>query len=377
MAGLSSPMARAGLAEARLTVVSGVGGKLPAAFLVEQGGRRILLDLGEGPEPGVLPDLSAVGPVDAICLSHAHIDHAGALHLRELLGDPPVYATDATWDEIPASVVPSGGRRLLPLQGQTAVAGIKVGTGRCGHAPGGVWMHLGLGNGLLYTGDWSIESILFPFDMPPPAATLITDASYGDRDESLSDQVRALVEAARKGAVLPVPSGGRGPEMALRLGDLGLPVRLCPVVHAETLRLARDRSGLIDPSSRRALAELAARAAVTADDVSPQDVVIATQANAEAGLAADLLGRRDEGFRFVFSSHVPAGTPAHDALKAGQGQWMPWNVHPRLSDNLDLIADLGATQVIPAFVEPDRSVVFADRSPVPLIWGASIDLWTA
>ncbi len=38
---------------ASLTVVSGVGGKLPAAFLLEIQGYRLLWDLGAGPEPGV------------------------------------------------------------------------------------------------------------------------------------------------------------------------------------------------------------------------------------------------------------------------------------------------------------------------------------
>ena len=40
---------------ASLTVISGVGGKLPAAFLVEMEGYRLLWDLGAGPQPGVRP----------------------------------------------------------------------------------------------------------------------------------------------------------------------------------------------------------------------------------------------------------------------------------------------------------------------------------
>ena len=40
-----------------LRLISGVGAKGPACFVVETGGKRIMLDLGEGPPPGFLPDV--------------------------------------------------------------------------------------------------------------------------------------------------------------------------------------------------------------------------------------------------------------------------------------------------------------------------------
>ena len=43
--------------------------------------------------------------------------------------------------------------------------------GSNGHAPGGVWLHLGIGGGLLYMGDCSVESSLYAFDPPPPATS--------------------------------------------------------------------------------------------------------------------------------------------------------------------------------------------------------------
>ena len=64
---------------ASLTVISGVGGKLPAAFLLEIEGYRLLWDLGAGPEPGVRPAVDAIGQVDALCLTHSHVDHAASL----------------------------------------------------------------------------------------------------------------------------------------------------------------------------------------------------------------------------------------------------------------------------------------------------------
>ena len=87
---------------ARLIAVSGLGPKEPAAFVVETNGQRLLLDCGEGPEPGRLPDVDAIGRIDAIILSHGHNDHAGALRLRDRIGSPPVYATEPVIMRLPA-----------------------------------------------------------------------------------------------------------------------------------------------------------------------------------------------------------------------------------------------------------------------------------
>ncbi|WP_144378440.1 MBL fold metallo-hydrolase [Mesorhizobium amorphae] len=338
---------------AKLTVVSGQDGKLPAAFLLEMHGCRILLDLGEGPQPGVKPDLSQVGPVDAICLSHAHIDHVGSLDLAAQLGNPPVYATGRTFSQISGAVVPPERRVQLPVSGKAEIAGLPVTVGRNGHAPGGIWVHFAGCGGVLYMGDWSAESLLLPFDEPPAAGCLITDASYGDFDEALSSQVGAIADFAAPGAVLCVPAGGRGPEMMLALSRLGLKAIACPVVRQEMQSLASDEEGIISAESRAGIAELL-RSMPPADEWSADKVIVATEANAETGLAAQLLLRRSEGFRFLFSGHVPAQTPAWDMLQCGEARWLRWNVHPRWQDTMDLVTRTGAGKVVAAFVRPEE-----------------------
>src|ERR1700678_4562728 len=134
------------MAKASLRLVSGVGKKGPACFLIEAGGRRFLLDLGEGPPPGALPDLDGIGRIDALILSHGHRDHVGGLPLLAKLGNPPVYATDVVARALPQGMTV----KSLPVGGTADVLGIVVSTGRNGHAPGGIWLHFAINDGFLY-----------------------------------------------------------------------------------------------------------------------------------------------------------------------------------------------------------------------------------
>jgi Cft2 family RNA processing exonuclease len=198
-----------------LRLVSGVGKKGPACFVIEAVGKRLVLDLGEGPPPGCLPDVSAIAPADALVLSHGHKDHVGGLSLLAKLGNPPVYAT-----EIVAGALPKGiGARTLPIRGTAEVLGIAVETGRNGHAPGGVWLNFAIGKGFLYTGDYSVESVLYAYDPPiKPVGTVLIDCSYGDYQGQLAACWNELASHLGKGPLLlPVPANGRGPEIALEL----------------------------------------------------------------------------------------------------------------------------------------------------------------
>ena len=65
-----------------LRIISGVGAKGPACFLLEAQGKRLMLDLGYGPQPGLWPNVDDVGRVDALLLTHSHKDHIGGLSLH-------------------------------------------------------------------------------------------------------------------------------------------------------------------------------------------------------------------------------------------------------------------------------------------------------
>ncbi|MBL3577665.1 MBL fold metallo-hydrolase [Rhodovulum sulfidophilum] len=334
---------------ARLTAISGLGRKSAAIFLIEMSGRRVLFDLGDGLEPGDRPDLTGIGRVDAVVLSHAHEDHAGALDRLDEVGDPPVLATARTLGFLPERLR-AGRARVLPERGRVDLMGLDLTLGRAGHAPGGVWLHVATpAGGLLYTGDICPEAPRLPVDPLPEAATLVLDASYGDREGRLADQIAAMARAAAAGAVLCCPAAGRGADMVAALAGAGLCVATDAVIGREVAAATGTLPEIVDAATAR-----------------PDRAIVCVSSNAERGLAAELLGR--EGFRFVFSSHVPDGTPARRMLDAGQALWLPWNVHPTLPDLLALVRTTGARRVLPAFLD----IATAPR----LAEGLGARLWT-
>lgn len=333
---------------AKLTAISGLGGKSPACFLVETGGVRLLLDLGYGPDPGQWPDVEGVGRVDALLLSHGHRDHAGGLKLAPQVGNPPLFATSAVLDRL--------GRNHegtpLPLRGDAEVCGVRVRTGRNGHAPGGVWMHLDIGDGLLYTGDYGVESPIYAFDTPPVAATVVLDGTYGDYSDSIEECTAELAPVFDGGAaLLPVPPDGRGPELAYRVAEsTGILPCIGADLRASLARMAAAERDSLRPGVADALARIARDSPpITA----PQGVLFAGRADASEGEAASLAARweRNAAPEIVFTGYFPFESPAHRLVGSRRARYIRWNSHPRLSDNVALARAVKARTVMPAFGE--------------------------
>ena len=331
---------------ATLTAISGLGAKGPACFLVEADGARVLLDLGYGPQPGLWPDVSHVGPIDALLLSHGHRDHAGALSLLPRIGNPPVYATDIVRRRLPEGVASV----TLPLQGTREICGMKVATGRNGHAPGGICLHIGVGEGLLYTGDISVESAVYAYDRPRPAGTLLIDASYGTYDVALDDALHDFDDIFDAGPVLlPVPPAGRAPDIALHVARTGrgLP-HIDDAVRSALSDLAGDSRECVRPDVADEIAAIAKEAPRLED---ARGVMLAGVADATTGDAARLVGRWEGEATptIVFTGYIPPDTPADRLTRSGRARYMRWNVHPRLGDCVDLVRQTAAHTVLPAF----------------------------
>jgi Cft2 family RNA processing exonuclease len=342
-----------------LRLISGVGKKGPACFAIEAQGKRLVLDFGEGPPPGLLPDIARAAPADALILSHGHKDHIGGLSLLPSLGNPPVYATEIVARSLPGEIK----TRTVPIRGTTEVLGIALETGRDGHAPGGVWLHFGIGDGLLYTGDYSAESPLYAYDAPTQeAATALIDCSYGDYDRALAACWSEFAAHLGKGPLLlPVPANGRGPEIALELMRHGFRDIFIDDAMQKALRQLGDGAGI---SLQEGLAEEIRRLAeVTRPIDSARGVMLAASADGASGATAHLLPEfeRTPEVGVLFTGYINPNTPAERLAQTGRAQRMRWNVHPRLSDTLALARAVRPRTIIPAF---------CDRTLLPALAGA-------
>lgn len=206
--------------------------------------------------------------VNAIVLSHAHIDHSGRLPLLARYGfDRPVYATPATRDlcaimladsahiqEKDAEFLARRGKSFAsPLYDQRDVArlmgrmssvpyhvpfdvapGIRATFVDAGHILGSASVVLdcvenGVSRRLVFSGDvgrWGLPIIRDP-EPPQGADVVIMESTYGDRDHpsvaQLPDQLGAIVrEAAAKGGrvIIPAFAVGRTQELLYDLHKL-------------------------------------------------------------------------------------------------------------------------------------------------------------
>jgi len=348
-----------GSMSARLIAVSGLGPKEPAAFVVEAEKRRLLLDCGEGPERGRRPDFDVIGRIDAIVLTHGHKDHAGALEFRDAIGAPPVYATAPVLERLNNIE-----GRDIPIRGTTEVLGIGIETGRNGHAPGGVWLRLAAGDGLLYMADHSAESPLYAFDLPPPTPTVIIDASYGDADETLDCQRQTLAGIVSAGPVLlPVPPDGRGPDIAMFLHEGGFEIAIDREVRSVATMLIRSARASARPESLARLERLINDARMLDENAPARGAMVAHGASGDIGVAGALI-RRWQSERhptILFTGHLAADSTGKKLVESGRARFQRWNVHPGFSENLRLIERLAPKRVIPAFGDPKYLSVWRAR----------------
>lgn len=340
----------------RLTALGGFDAKGPASFLLEIGGRRLLLDLGRGPDAGRRPRLDGAGPIDAVLISHGHADHVGSLDLLERIGRPPVHAT--------APVRALAQDRLLaesadlPRSGE--IAGIAVETGPTAHAPGSVWMRIGGPGGLVYSGDFSGASALFPAQPMAPAAAMVVDCSYGLRAETLAAQRAALLAAIGDGpCLLPAPAEGRGLELALACLDAGRAVAICPATRAAARGLLGQAGCWLAPDARPALERLLQGAGDLHEDSALDRAMIAAGANCGSGLSARLGPRAlAAGVPVILTGHLSEGSPARDWVDQGRARRMGWNVHPDRAALGAALAQVAPAAALAAFAaRADRRAV--------------------
>lgn len=328
----------------QVDILSGLGQKSSAAIRVRHRGKTLLLDAGGPLHPGEQCDwVHETGPLDAILISHDHPDHIGSV--SKLPWDTPLYCTAEVADALPT------GRtwRPLPRRGTSVIEGINVTTGRAGHSYGGVWLHLGVGDGLFYSGDASFESLVFPFDPPPPAGTLLLDASYGLYDTEQAKCRKALLEQLVRPSVLPLPLSGRAIELAVWLSLLEEDQFIDWTMDAHCWHMIRHwvrrDSDAFQPGVLALLRRLVDRS-------WPE--------RARIMLVAD---QNDDYRDWPEHQLLHTGylTPERrERVSSGLELWRRWNVHLRASDLVQLRNTLGARQLVPLFTSLSQNTVWYD-----------------
>ncbi len=241
----------------RSIVILGSGREVGrAAIAVKKNGRLLLMDYGtnfDEEDKPIFPGHVRPRDLDALVLTHSHLDHIGAAPSLYVSIQPPVYATPLTLDVsrlLLYDMIKLNGP-FLPfdevsvedmLKTARAVGyGEEVEAGEFtfkllynGHIPGSAAVHVEVNNHrILYTSDSNnIETKL----MSPAlldgaeADTLIIESTYGatnhpDRRDTEERFYQSVLEVVRKGGVVLVPSFSvsRGQEIMSILAERDFP----------------------------------------------------------------------------------------------------------------------------------------------------------
>ncbi|MEM0253950.1 MAG: beta-CASP ribonuclease aCPSF1 [Candidatus Bathyarchaeia archaeon] len=254
------------IGDIRITALGGVQEVGRSAFLVQTRESSILLDCGINPGstkpfeafPRFDDPVFEIDALDAVVISHAHLDHCGLLPFLFKYGyDGPVYCSAPTsslmtllqLDYLDVAskqgIIPPYDQKdvrecvlhTIPLRYGvvTDIApDIRLTLHNAGHILGSAIVHLHIGEGvhnIVYTGDYKYAKtmLLEPATVEfPRVETLITESTYGGAEDIMPSRAKAEETLARivnetlekKGKVLiPVPAVGRAQEIMLILDD--------------------------------------------------------------------------------------------------------------------------------------------------------------
>lgn len=262
----------------RITPLGGAQQVGRSSFMLQTPESNILLDCGinvAASGSDRFPDFRAaklaISELDAVVVSHAHLDHCGFIPYLYRYGyDGPVYCTEPTRDlmallqldaveigarennELPftSNEIKSMIKHVIPLEYEEVAditPDIHLTLYNAGHILGSSVIHLHVGEGLhniVYTGDMKfgdtrlLEAANFEF---PRVETLIIESTYGgrydiqpNRKDAEKQLYHILNDTINRGGktLLPVFAVGRSQEVMMvlesfyRHGDLEVPVYL-------------------------------------------------------------------------------------------------------------------------------------------------------
>ena len=260
----SSPRTQSWLAnkeEVTLYCLGGVKQVGRSCFIVVTHESKIMLDCGIN--PGETSGLNAyprldwfdfdLDDLDAVVISHAHIDHQGFLPTLFKFGyKGPIYCTEPTLPlmnllQMDSVKISKSNGTFLPYESRDVNEVIKhcitlpygkptdispditISLNNAGHIMGSATVHLNISgaHNILYSGDYKyaktqlLDSALSVY---PRVETLITESTYGNTTDIMPDQAsvyrnftesinKTLIEGGK--VLIPVPAVGRAQEIML------------------------------------------------------------------------------------------------------------------------------------------------------------------
>ncbi|WP_277540416.1 beta-CASP ribonuclease aCPSF1 [Haloarcula laminariae] len=239
----------------RVTTLGGCKEVGRAAYIISTADTRILVDCGDKPgeraERPYLDVPEAIGSgatsLDAVVLTHAHLDHAALVPLLYENGyDGPIYCTEPTRDLLGlltldyidsatrtgqrqpygAGMVREAVKHCIPLEygDVTDIApDVKLTLHNAGHVLGSSVVHFHIGDGLYnvaFSGDIRYDSSRLldgAVNEFPRVETLVLESTYGgrndyqtDRDDSERKLTERLQSAAENDATVLIPTDAVG-----------------------------------------------------------------------------------------------------------------------------------------------------------------------
>ncbi len=238
----------------RLTFLGGARQVGRSCILLQTPNSKVLLDCGvdvasQGSDKFPyfnVPEFD-ISQLDAVIISHAHLDHVGLLpYLYKMGYKGPVYMTPPTRDIAALLALDFIGvaykQAAAPLFNSTDIKemvkhsiclnynevtdvtpDVRLTFYNSGHVLGGAMVHLNIGNGshnLLYTGDYKYgrSRLLDPaINSFPRVETVITESTYGSRNDVLpprakseEDFIEVINKTIERGGKVLIPELGLG-----------------------------------------------------------------------------------------------------------------------------------------------------------------------